>query len=134
MEYLASWCMRALFPVTDPQLTNRGIIILRRGNILHRNFHWGGEGTLARIALATIVYEAYTPEGYNHLPLCCFITISLERMCSLFITLDIHLLTITYMCRISSNRGPGLYFLLDLFRPTSKRGRPLYETGLYLCT
>ena len=34
--------------------------------------------------------------------------------------------------RISSNRGPGLYFVDEIFDPASKRGRPLNEGRLYL--
>ena len=30
------------------------------------------------------------------------------------------------------NRGPGLYFLRDIFDPASKRSRPLFEAGLLL--
>jgi len=31
--------------------------------------------------------------------------------------------------RIYPNRGPGLYFLRDIFDPASKRSRPLFGSG-----
>ena len=37
-----------------------------------------------------------------------------------------------YVYRISSNRRPGVYFFHDCVDPVSKRGRRLFEGGVYL--
>ena len=36
-----------------------------------------------------------------------------------------------YMYRIYPNKGPGLYFLRDIFDPASKQSQPLFEATLY---
>ena len=60
-------------------------------------------------------------------------TAHVRLLCTTFCTLvDFVHASIKSNYHISSNRGPGLYFVDDIFDSASKWGRPLNVGGLYL--
>ena len=47
--------------------------------------------------------------------------------------LHYYVVVINVMYRISSIKRPGVYFFRGEIYPAFKRGRRLYEAGVYLC-